>query len=418
MNSKHEALLLTIGDELLVGQVIDTNSAWIATELNTLGIRVQEIRSIPDETEAIISTLNEVGSRFPIIISTGGLGPTKDDITKKAIARWFQSDLVFHEETYERLVVLLTKYRVAVTELHRHQAKLPSNAKVLNNGLGTAPGMWFDLSGGGVFVSLPGVPFEMKYLMTEHVLPRLKNGGWNRPILHSTILTVGIGESDIAKRIVQIERDLPAYISLSYLPGKAQVRVRLSHYAPERNQAEQELEQWTKAIIGLIPEVVYGFGDSNLETEVGDMLRKSGLTLGLAESCTGGFVGHKITEVPGSSDYFKGSMVTYSNEAKMNILGVTQETLTNHGAVSEQTVREMATGALRVLNTDIAISISGIAGPGGGSAEKPVGTIWLALTDGQTTKTRKLELTKNRLLNIEYTATLALNLLRKFLLEV
>jgi len=303
-----------------------------------------------------------------------------------------------------------------MTEAHREQCYMPSNATIMTNRMGSAPGMWFE-QGDKVLISMPGVPYEMKYLMEHEVLPRLRQHFPGKPIAHRTILTVGEGESRIAKKIKDFEEQLPDYIKLAYLPGLGMVRLRLTASGEDQETIEKALDTKVEALKVLLAEYIFGYGTTTLEGAVGQMLREREKTVATAESCTGGYLAHRFTAIPGSSDYFQGSVIAYANEVKIRDLGVSETTLEQHGAVSEATVIEMAQGALNKLNTDFALSTSGIAGPGGGTETKPVGTIWLAICDKKECKTLKLQLGKDRLKNIHYTSNQALNLLRRFLIS-
>ncbi len=411
-----QAILLTIGDEILIGQIVDTNSAWMATQLNLQGIKVREIVSLSDEHEAITEGVKSALDRADLVLITGGLGPTKDDITKKTLAEFFGVDLVFHEPTWERILSFFKKFGRSTTPAHKEQCFMPGNAEILTNKMGTAPGMWMERNG-KVVVSMPGVPYEMKYLMTHEVLPKVKEFFPSKPIAHRTILTVGEGESRIAAMIEDFESQLPENIKLAYLPGLGIVRLRLSATGDNADELDRILDAKVAELNQLLPHLIFGYGNEQLAEVVGRMLIESGKKLGTAESCTGGYIAHKITAIPGASRYFQGSVVAYSNELKIKQLGVKQETLGKYGAVSENTVTEMVAGALETLGVGLAVAVSGIAGPGGGTPEKPVGTTWLAVGDGKRIKTRRFILGKDRLKNIEYTGNQALNMIRKFLLE-
>jgi nicotinamide-nucleotide amidase len=411
------AQIITIGDEILIGQIIDTNSAWMGQQLNMQGIQVGKIVTVSDTHKDITEAVDAALSEADIILLTGGLGPTKDDITKKALADYFGVDMRFSESTYNRIQRLFQKFGKSMTKAHHEQSYMPANADILMNKMGTAPGMWFEHKG-KVLVSMPGVPYEMKYLMEAEVLPKLKKQFPGKPIAHRTILTVGEGESRIADLIDPFIEALPANIKMAYLPGIGQVRLRLTGTGGDENELNALLDKKVEELKPLIAELVFGFEKEKLEEVVGRMLLEKGKTLATAESCTGGYLAHKITSIPGSSAYFMGSVIAYSNAVKMNQLNVKPDTLKNHGAVSEETVKEMMQGALDLLKTDLAIAISGVAGPDGGTPEKPVGTIWIAIGDKNNTKTYQLNLWKDRMKNIEYTTTVALNVIRKFLLEL
>lgn len=408
------AILITIGEELLIGQVVDTNSAWMATELNTIGVSVDRILTIPDESQAIQQAIDRALSRADFVLTTGGLGPTKDDITKKAIAEYFGVEMQFQPELYARIIKLFKRWGKEPTAAHKAQCFLPENAELLWNGMGTAPGMWFEREG-KVLVSMPGVPREMHYIMQKHVLPRIANNPAMPSVLHKTIRTVGEGETRLATRFSDIVDKMPAHLKVAYLPGLGQVRIRISGSSQDRDVLQAEIEDWTAKIAATIKPFIYGYDDLALEQHIGQLLTERGKTLVVAESCTGGHIAHTITRIPGSSTYFLGGIIAYSNAIKKEILGVEEQTLEAFGAVSEQTVREMADGARQGLGADYALAVSGIAGPDGGTPDKPVGTIWLACTSVQETKTLKLQLTKNRITNIQYSTVAALNLLRRML---
>lgn len=409
--------IVTVGDEILIGQIVDTNSAWMGQQLNLIGARVIKKTAIGDTRDAIINAIDEGFANADIVLMTGGLGPTKDDITKKTIAEYFVADMRLDQPTYDALKRYFDKLgRIIPEDSLLAQCMVPTNATLMVNKMGAAPGMWFEKNG-KVLVSMPGVPYEMEYLMEYEVLPRLKSHFTAKPIVHRTILTVGEGESNIAKRIEAFEENLPANIKLAYLPAMGQVRLRLTGTGDDEAALQNLLDIKAKELENIIPEIVFGYGDISLEQAVGEMLRVRELTLGTAESCTGGYLAHRITSIPGSSDYFQGSIVSYSNEIKMKLLHVNSETLDQYGAVSEQTVIEMVQGALNTLNVDIAIAVSGIAGPGGGTPEKPVGLVWLAIGNRTTIQTRKVQSGRDRLKNIQYSGTMALNLIRQFLQE-
>ncbi len=408
--------IITIGDEILIGQIVDTNSAWMARQLNLIGAEITWITTASDEADAIKYALKNALADADVVLMTGGLGPTKDDITKKSIAEFFGVDMVFHQESYDRILRLFERWGRSTTPAHREQCYMPANATILKNKMGTAPGMWFEYEK-QVVVSMPGVPMEMKYLMELEVIPRLKEYFPGRPIGHRTILTVGEGESRIAAKLEDIESSLPTSLKLAFLPGLGQVRLRLTGRHPDVSELNRELDEYSVKIKERLREFVFGEETEKLEEIVGKVLLERGLTVATAESCTGGYLAHRITTIPGSSAYFLGSTVAYANEVKMKQLGVRSETLEQHGAVSEETVVEMVQGALKLFESNIAIAISGIAGPDGGTPEKPVGTIWLAIGNKYKTQTLKLQLSKDRLRNIEYTAVQGLNMIRLFALE-
>ena len=416
------AHLLTIGDEILIGQIVDTNSAWMSRQLNLGGIAVVGKSSVGDTRQAIVAGIAHAASTAQIVIMTGGLGPTKDDITKSTLVEMFDCQLVFHQEVYDLIAAYFQKIKREIpVESVRSQAMLPDKAVILPNKVGTASGMWFEQEG-EVFISLPGVPFEMEYLMTHEVLPRLKAQFPSRPIAHRTLQTACEGESNIAKRIEAFEDSLPAHLKLAYLPALGQVRLRLTGNWPgevtpdAEAQLGDELDAKRTELLALIPDLVFGEEEDTLQAVVGKILRQQGKQFGTAESCTGGYVAHLITLIPGSSDYFPGSVVSYSYEMKSKLLGVKTSTLETFGAVSAEAVREMAEGARNTLGVDVSLAISGIAGPGGGTPDKPVGTVWMAVSDHQRTLVAKHIFGRDRAKNIQLTGVYALNMVRKFLL--
>ncbi len=408
--------VITIGDEILIGQIIDSNSAWMGQHLNLAGASINRILSVGDELEDIQWALRESLSASDIVLITGGLGPTKDDVTKKAIANFLGVPLAFHQPTYDRIVRIFEKWGRPVTEGHREQSFLPEGVQILPNKMGTAPGMWFEWRQ-KVIISIPGVPYEMEYLMQKEILPRLLDRFPAQPIAHRTILTVGEGESNIAVRLSEFEQNLPPFLKLAYLPNLGKVRLRLTGKYHEKDALIETLEKNTQTLKQLLPDLIFGEEEEELEAVVGNMLKERKLTLGLAESCTGGHLAHLITSVPGSSAYFHGGVVSYSNALKTSLLKVKPEILSEHGAVSEATVRAMVKGAIELLDTDIAAAISGIAGPGGGSPEKPVGTVWIAVGNGEHIESYLLRAGKDRLKNIQYSSVHALNQIRIFLLQ-
>ena len=407
--------IISIGDELLIGQVVNTNASWMATELNLSGFNVNKISTISDKKQAIIQSIDEAFASSDIILITGGLGPTNDDITKYTLCEYFDSKLIFNEESYENINRLFATRGFVITELNRKQAEVPDKCKVIINKNGTAPGMWFQKDG-KVLVSMPGVPFEMKAMMSESVIPELTKNNKSK-IVHHTILTTGAGESFLADLIKDWEAELPEHINLAYLPQAGIVRLRLSAYGFDKNKLEEEIALYHQKLNKLIPDLIFGYDDDTLQSVIGKILKAKSKTLATAESCTGGYIAHLITSIAGSSDYFKGSVVSYANEIKTDVLGVKQDTLINYGAVSEQTVAEMSFGAIALLKTDYAIAISGIAGPDGGTNEKPVGTVWIAIAYGQNVSTKKFQFGNHRGRNIELASNAALNILRKELLK-
>lgn len=373
-----QATIITIGDEILIGQIVDTNSVSIARRLNAAGIVVHEKCSIGDDREEIMAAIRRAEASSQVIILTGGLGPTKDDITKKTLAELFHCGMRFDEGVARHVEQMLAERGIAFNALNRSQAEVPTACTVLHNAHGTAPGMWFE-DAGRVIVSLPGVPFEMEHLMEDEVMPRLKEHFALHQIVHRTLITAGLAESLLAERIEKWEEALPSYLKLAYLPAPGIVRLRLSAYEVEGEQVREEIERRFAELRELIPDYVVGFETATVEEQVHELLIGQGATLALAESCTGGKIASKFTAMAGASAYLLAGVVAYANEAKTNILGVDAELIRRHGAVSEEVARQMAEGALRVAGADYALATTGIAGPTGGTAEKPVGTVWFAL---------------------------------------
>ncbi|MDY0342021.1 MAG: competence/damage-inducible protein A [Lentimicrobium sp.] len=407
------AEIVTIGDEILIGQVVDTNSAWMAEQLNIVGVNVAQITSIADNREQILDTLTQAAAHADVVLITGGLGPTRDDITKQTLCEYFDTRLVLNVEALKNIERIFVSRGYALTPVNSAQAELPESCDPLINAQGTASGMWFEKEG-KLYVSMPGVPFEMKGLMKDFVLPRLAKIN-NKVVLHRTVLTQGVGESFLADKISDWEDTLPAHIKLAYLPQPGIVRLRLSGRGKNKKLIQLELDNRIEALYKIIPDFIFGEGADTLEGLCGSLLRDQNLTLATAESCTGGYIAHLITSIAGSSDYFKGSVVSYANEVKEKVLGVSSELLNVQGAVSEEVVVEMAQGAKKLLNVDCVIAVSGIAGPGGGSPEKPVGTIWICLITPGEIKTRKFLFGDQRDRNIRRTALAALAMLHKAL---
>ncbi len=407
--------IITIGDELLIGQVVDTNSAWMAQELNKNGIWVGHRIAVGDVREDIWQALDEEFRRASIILITGGLGPTADDITKPLLCDYFGGKMIVSKEALDNVKKIFERLQRPMIERNLQQAEVPDVCTVIPNGLGTAPGMWFEKEG-RIFVSMPGVPHEMKGMMTDSVIPALRQHFKLPFIAHRTLLTVGIGESFLADHIKTFEEALPAAIKLAYLPNYGMVRLRLTIHGEDPIALEALLQQQFDTLKQLVSEWMVTDEDITMQEAIGRMLNALGKTLGTAESCTGGHIAHLITTIPGSSAYFKGSVVSYANEVKEKVLKVSADTLSANGAVSEPTVEEMVKGALELLETDFVIATSGIMGPGGGSPEKPVGTVWVAVGNRQKIITQKFAFRFDRQRNIELAATNAMNLLRKFIL--
>ncbi|MBI3138714.1 MAG: CinA family nicotinamide mononucleotide deamidase-related protein [Sphingobacteriales bacterium] len=425
------ASIITIGDELLIGQTIDTNSAFIAQELNKIGIWVHRRLAVGDVYEDIRKALDEEGKQSGIIIITGGLGPTADDITKPLLCDYFGGKMVINEQVLAHIKYLFEKVynrTGPMLESNLKQAEVPDTCEVLHNARGTAPGMWFKkqntqttlpsmgIEGSSVYISLPGVPHEMKGLMTDQVIPRLLKAFSLPAIVHRTAFTAGQGESLLAEILKPFETSLPRQIKLAYLPNYGMVKLRLTARGNNREELEKEATPYFEQLQLLVKDYLVSDEDEGLETVIGKLLKEKGLTMGTAESCTGGYIAHLITSIPGSSAYYKGSIISYANEIKTGILGVQPSTLASVGAVSEETVTEMVKGAIETLQVDIAVATSGIMGPDGGTPEKPVGTVWIAAGNKDKTATLQLKLRFDRQRNIDLAAVNALNFLRKFIL--
>ncbi len=406
-----KAEIINIGDELLIGQVVNTNASWMAALLNKSGISVVQTTTIADDANAIKSTLDQALSRAEIVLVSGGLGPTKDDITKKTLAEYFDSKFIFHEPTYAQVKKIFAARKFPVTEVNRQQAMIPEKCKPLFNKNGTAPGMWFEQNG-KVVVSMPGVPFEMKAMMTEQVIPAIVSHFNLGTLVNKTVMTTGMPESMLAEKIKAWEDSLPSHIKLAYLPQPGIVRLRLSGKGKDEQKLKAEIDLLVGKLKTLVPEIIFGYDDISLEEVVGQLLLKNKKTLSTAESCTGGYIAHLVTSIPGSSRYFEGSVVSYSNRIKTDLLGVHAGTLEERGAVSREVVVEMAEGARAKLKTDFSLAVSGIAGPDGGTEEKPVGTVWLALAGPDGTEAALFHFGEHRGRNIRRSALAALNMLR------
>lgn len=419
-NKQMKAEIITIGDELLIGQVVDTNSAWIGQQLNLAGIEVKQITSISDKSADIIVALDGAVKRADIILITGGLGPTKDDLTKQTLCTYFNTQLIFNEEVYKDVETLFKSHGKEVTPINRKQAEVPASCKPIRNKNGTAPGMCFDVNG-KLFFSMPGVPYEMKAMMEQDVLPMIKQRFKLPAIFHKTILTQGIGESFLSEIISEWEDGLAwQNMKLAYLPSPGKVRLRITAFGMDKSELIKKVEKQIDLVKPLINDYIYGyenFGEyqPGIEEIVGEMLRKKKATLATAESCTGGYISHLITMVPGSSDYYLGSVISYSNEVKVQELNVDPTVIEQNGVVSREVVEQMAVGVRKKLKVDYAIAASGIAGPTGGTNEKPVGTVWIAVATPQLVTAQKFLFGNNRKRNIQKTADAALNMLRKLM---
>ncbi len=410
------ASIITIGDELLIGQVVDTNSAWMAQELNKAGIWLKRRVSVGDSKAEIIRALDQESRDAAIILITGGLGPTADDITKPVLCEYFGGSLVMNEGALENVKSIFSKLNRPLIERNLKQAEVPDNCTVVPNSRGTAPGMWFEKEG-KIFVSMPGVPHEMKGMMTDYVIPHLKRHFTFPFIDHRTLLTFGIGESFLAETIKEWEAQLPAHLKLAYLPHYGMVRLRITGSDNNSGRLQETLNSQFEKLKTVVAEWLVVDEDITLAQVIGKMLLRNKHTMATAESCTGGYIAHLITSVAGSSAWFRGTVVSYANEVKENVLGVQKATLQTVGAVSEDTVKQMVSGVIEKMNTDYAVATSGIMGPEGGTNEKPVGTVWVAAGSRSRTVAAKFHFRYDRARNIEMSAYYALNLLRKLIAE-
>jgi len=399
--------IITIGNELLIGQVVDTNSAWIGQKLNEAGFDVTRITSIQDTKEAINSALNESTSRSQIILLTGGLGPTKDDITKETLAEYFNSKMVFNQSVYDNVTNLLKGRVKNINKLNKGQAFVPECCQVINNPVGTAPVMWFN-EGEKIIVSMPGVPNEMKTAMNNEIIPRLKSRFETGHILHKTFQIFNVPEAVLAEQLEDWENTIPEYITLAYLPSPGKIRLRLTAKTNDKALANLNIEKLTSSLHQHIGEHIFSQEDKPIEELLADKMKQNKKTIAVAESCTGGRIGHLITSVPGSSEFFKGGVIAYDNSVKANILGVKEEALEKHGAVSKDVVEQMAQGVKDLLQSDYAIATSGIAGPDGGTKEKPVGTVWIAVASSQGVQSYVFQFRGARERNIYQSADTAL----------
>ena len=408
--------IITIGDELLIGQVIDTNSAWMAQELNKAGIRVKRRVAVGDVWDDIWQALDEEAAQVDVILITGGLGPTADDITKPLLCKYFGGTLVQNEAALQNVTYLFTKvFNRELTPRNIKQADVPDTCTVLQNKRGTAPGMLFKKAG-KIFVSMPGVPHEMQGMMTDDVIPLLQKEFEVAHISHRTLLTFGIGESMLADMIQDFEEALPSNIKQAYLPNYGMVRLRLTATGIDNKETENQIQHHFNKLQELVKEFLVTNEDIPMEKILGNLLLQKNKTLATAESCTGGYIAHLITLIPGSSSFYKGTIVSYDNAVKTSLLKVPEDMLAQNGAVSEPVVVQMVKGILQNIPTDYAIAVSGIMGPDGGSADKPVGTVWIAVGNAQKQMTQQLHFRFNRQRNIQLTAVNAMNLMRKFIL--
>lgn len=417
-----KAEIISIGDEILIGQIVNTNAVWMAQQLNLIGVTVASISTISDSKTDIEQSLEIAFKRADLVLMTGGLGPTKDDVTKKTLSDFFKTPLILNEDVLADVTEFFKKRGREVSAINRDQALVPQLCTVIRNTNGTAPGMWLERNG-KICVSMPGVPYEMKEMMSRSILPKVK-ASYSLPfIYHKTILTQGIGESILAERIEAWEDNITAQgIKLAYLPQPGIVRLRLSAYGEKKEKLKSWIDAEIEKVLPLIQEHVYGYEDFGEETPsiqkiTFDLLKHNRKTLSVAESCTGGFISSLFTDIPGSSEVFMGSVVPYNNIAKHELVGVDISVFEKHGAVSEQCVIQLAEGAIQKFHSDFSIAVSGVAGPSGGTPEKPVGFVWIAVSNGKTTQTENFQFGDNRSRNIVMTANTAVNMLRKFIME-
>jgi nicotinamide-nucleotide amidase len=406
------AAIITIGDELLIGQTIDTNSAWIGAEMSSAGFDVYRITSIHDRREDIIDALEDACGKTDVVLITGGLGPTSDDITKQTLCEFFKTRLVVNTEVLGMVENMMSRRNFAMNDKNRRQAEVPESCVVLKNATGTAPGMWFE-KGGTIFVSMPGVPHEMVHLMTEHVLPELNKRFTSQVIIHKNIMTYGGFEAKLAEILTDFESGLPKNIKLAYLPASGVIKLRLTGTGTNRESLAQAINTQVTNLYGIIPDLIYSEDEESLEMVIGKLLKAKKSTMCTAESCTGGQIASLLTKVPGSSSYYKGTLIAYANSAKEQLLGIRNDIIELHGAVSEEVVSEMAGKARTLFNTEYCVATSGIAGPDGGTEFKPVGTLWMAVASEKGIVTEKRVFGNDRINNINRFSLAALNLLRK-----
>jgi competence/damage-inducible protein CinA C-terminal domain len=407
-----KAIIITIGDELLIGQTIDTNSAWMGSELSNIGFDIIRKISIHDLREDILETLTGVSGKSDVVLVTGGLGPTSDDITKQTICEFFVTRLIMNNDVLEMITEMMKKRNFTMNKNNRRQAEVPESCRVLKNGAGTAPGMLFEKDN-SIFIFMPGVPYEMKYIMTEHVIPELKERFTSQVIIHRNIMTYGCAEAKLAELLEGFESSLAPEIKLAYLPASGIIKLRLTGTGTERTILEKAIEENVRKLYEIIPDLIYGENEEPFEVVVGNLLLQRKQTICTAESCTGGNIAHLLTIVPGSSRYYKGSIVAYDNKVKTDILGVPDKIIGKHGAVSEEVAQLMAEGARRIMKTDYAIATTGIAGPDGGTDLKPVGTICIAVASKDGTVSEKYVYGNERIININRFSIAALSLARK-----
>ena len=411
-----KAEIITIGDELLIGQTIDTNSAWIGAELSQAGFDICRKISIHDKREDILDAVSEAVSKYDIVLITGGLGPTSDDITKQTLCDIFDGTLVVNTTVLSMINEMMLRRGIPMNEINRKQAEVPDSCRVLYNKMGTAPGMWFEKEG-TIFISMPGVPYEMKYIMNEHVLPELKKRFHSQVVIHRNIMTYGTSESRLAEILTGFEKSLPAEIKLAYLPSYGIIKLRLTGTGQSKELIENTVNEQVVKLYSIIPQFIYSEIDEQIENYIANLLKERKLTICTAESCTGGKIAQMLTSIPGSSQYYKGSVIAYDNGIKTSFLNVPEEMMADYGAVSEQVAAKMAIEVRKKFNTDYSVATSGIAGPEGGSEFKPVGTVYIAVSSDNGVITERYVFSKDRISNINRFSIASLNLLRKQILQ-
>ena len=405
-----KAYIISIGDEILIGQTVNTNAAWIGEQLSMIGFDVNCIATVHDQREDILEVLKIAESKSDVIIITGGLGPTIDDITKPTLCEFFDTELVLNKEVLAMIEVMMKKRDIPMNEKNRRQAEVPKTCRVLKNIRGTAPGMLFEKNG-KVFISIPGIPYEMQYIMNKHIIPELKNHFKLQNVIRRNIMTYGLPEAMLAEKLADFEETLPGEICLAYLPNHGIIKLRLTATGEDNKKLQKKAEAQVKKLYNIIPDIIYGENGESLELAVGMLLRETKQTVCTAESCTGGMIAHLLTTVPGSSDYYRGSVIAYDNSIKNDILKVPQRLLEKYGAVSGEVVKSMAEGARELMHCDFCIATSGIAGPDGGTSEKSVGTLWVAVASEKNTIAEKHLFGYDRVTNITRFSNAALSLL-------
>ena len=404
--------IISIGDELLIGQTLNTNAHWISKEMNAIGFAIREHVSIADTTEAIVNAVENALNNADVVLITGGLGPTKDDLTMPTLNQYFGGKLVRNEAVYRHIEEIITTRGYVMNQNNQDQAMVPDNCKVVHNANGTAPGLWFEKDD-KVLVAMPGVPYETKAIVTDTIIPWLKTKYDLPEIINQMVYTQGIPESMLAEQIADWEDGLPESIKLAYLPSPGRVKLRLSSTGKDRQQMQAVIDKEIELLHQIIPDNIYSAENEDLGALIGELLKAENKTLATAESCTGGYIAHLITRIAGSSEYYKGSVIAYANEIKVNTLGVNAVDIDQYGAVSQQVVEQMAIGVQQKMQTDYAIATSGVAGPSGGSDEKPVGTVWIAVATPEGVISKKYQFGKLRDVNIERAAISGLGMLRK-----